>query len=157
MKISKEGIDLIKESEGLVLSTYKCQAGVPTIGYGHIEGVKPNMTITEEQANYLLSKDIVRYENAVNKGVKVELKQCQFDALVDFAFNEGENALLGSTLLRRINSKASDDVICAEFRKWNKVKKWSMVNGRMQYKYVSSEGLSKRRDKEVKLWLKHLQ
>lgn len=156
MKTSEEGIRLIKESEGLVLRTYKCQAGVPTIGYGHIEGVKPNMEITEEEANYLLSKDIVKYEDAVNKYVKVELKQCQFDALVDFTFNEGEGALRSSTLLRMINGGASDDDICAEFRKWNKVKEFSLINGRMQYRYKSSEGLSKRRDREVKLWLKHL-
>ncbi len=35
MKISIEGLALIKKFEGLELEAYKCAAGVWTIGYGH--------------------------------------------------------------------------------------------------------------------------
>ena len=36
--------------EGLVLTSYKCPAGVWTIGYGHTKGVKKGYKITKEQA-----------------------------------------------------------------------------------------------------------
>ena len=35
MKIGKQGLEMIKEFEGLRLKAYKCPAGVWTIGYGH--------------------------------------------------------------------------------------------------------------------------
>ena len=35
MKISNNGLDLIKKYEGLRLRPYICPAGVPTIGYGN--------------------------------------------------------------------------------------------------------------------------
>ena len=37
MKISNNGLDLVKHFEGLVLEAYKCPAGVWTIGYGHTD------------------------------------------------------------------------------------------------------------------------
>ena len=40
MKITNEGINLIKKFEGLRLEAYLCPAGVWTIGYGHTKGVK---------------------------------------------------------------------------------------------------------------------
>ncbi len=41
MKISNNGLQLIKHFEGLVLKAYKCPAGVWTIGYGHTKDVQP--------------------------------------------------------------------------------------------------------------------
>ena len=35
MTLSQRGLDLIKKFEGLRLISYKCVAGVDTIGYGH--------------------------------------------------------------------------------------------------------------------------
>ena len=43
MKISQEGIALIKKFEGCELEAYKCAAGVLTIGYGHTKGVTQGM------------------------------------------------------------------------------------------------------------------
>ena len=48
MKTSQNGIDLIKRFEGCRLTAYRCAAGVPTIGYGHTEGVKMGQRITQE-------------------------------------------------------------------------------------------------------------
>ena len=39
MKISQEGIALIKKFEGCELDAYQDAVGVWTIGYGHIKGV----------------------------------------------------------------------------------------------------------------------
>ena len=40
MKISQEGLSLIKKFEGFESEAYKCPANVWTIGYGHTKGVK---------------------------------------------------------------------------------------------------------------------
>lgn len=46
MNISKAGLDLIKEFEGLRLSAYQDSVGVWTIGYGHTRTAKRGMSIT---------------------------------------------------------------------------------------------------------------
>lgn len=119
MQISKAGLDLIKQFEGLYLKAYRCPAGVPTIGYGHTAGVAMGQTITQQQADDYLRRDVRQFERAVERLVKVPLTQGQFDALVSFAFNLGEGALAQSTLLRLLN--AGDYAgAAAQFERWNK-------------------------------------
>lgn len=119
MQISKAGLDLIKEFEGLYLKAYRCPAGVPTIGYGHTAGVVMGQTITKQQADDYLRRDVRQFERAVARLVSVPLTQGQFDALVSFAFNLGEGALAQSTLLRLLN--AGDYAgAAAQFDRWNK-------------------------------------
>lgn len=91
MRISKNGIEFIKQFEGLRLKSYKAAPteAMWTIGYGHY-GVGPNETITKEQAEELLVDDIAKYEAKVNKYYTVyDFNQNQFDALVSFAYNVG--------------------------------------------------------------------
>lgn len=119
MQISKAGLDLIKQFEGLYLKAYRCPAGVPTIGYGHTAGVAMGQTITQQQADDYLRRDVRQFERAVARLVTVPLTQGQFDALVSFAFNLGEGALAQSTLLRLLN--AGDYAgAAAQFDRWNK-------------------------------------
>mgnify|MGYP004717600451 CR=1 FL=1 len=40
MKVSNNGINLIKRFEGLELKAYKDSVGILTIGYGHTHAVK---------------------------------------------------------------------------------------------------------------------
>src|SRR5215469_3780675 len=117
---SQNGLALTQKFEGLRLTAYQDQVGVWTIGYGHTgKDVLPNLTITQEQADNLLMQDVASAVAAVNRLVTVTFHQNGFDALVDFAFNLGNNALAGSTLLRKLN--ASDfPGACAEFPKWCK-------------------------------------
>lgn len=90
MRISKTGLNLIKKYEGCRLTAYTCPAGVWTIGYGHTEGVKAGMTITQAQAEAFLVSDMVKYERKVNKyQAKYNFNQNQYDALVSFAYNVG--------------------------------------------------------------------
>jgi len=117
---SQNGLTLTQKFEGLRLTAYQDQVGVWTIGYGHTgNDVYPELTITQEQADTLLMQDVASAVAAVNRLVTIALYQDCFDALVDFAFNLGNNALAGSTLLRKLN--ASDFAgAAAEFPKWCK-------------------------------------
>lgn len=121
MKISEKGIEFIIKEEGEILTAYICPAGVLTVGVGHTgKDVKAGMKITKEQSRELLKSDLVRFENSVNRSVKVNLTQNQFDALVSFAFNVGTGAFETSTLLKKINTSASIGEIEEQFRRWNR-------------------------------------
>lgn len=98
--LSQEGLNRIKNHEGLRLTAYKPVAAEKeyTIGYGHYgSDVSAGMTITEERATELLMQDIRKFESFVNNPKFVpqidQLNQNQFDALVSFAFNAGEGNL----------------------------------------------------------------
>jgi lysozyme len=145
MKISENGINLIKKFESLRLHAYLDlgDSGIATIGYGttFIDGrpVVMGMVITELQANEYLMKDILKFENSVNKLISVEISQKMFDALVSFVYNVGTSNFEKSTLLKCIN-KGQFDLASAEFEKWNK----------SQGKIL--KGLIRRRTEEAKLF-----
>lgn len=116
-RISVYGLALIKQFEGCELRAYRDPVGVLTIGYGHTgPDVKPGMTITQDQADALLRKDVARFEKAVAGMAKVATDN-QFDALVSFAYNLGEEALRRSTLLRKHN-EGDYAGAKAEFARW---------------------------------------
>lgn len=119
MKLSEKGFALIRKFEGLKLTAYQCSAHVWTIGYGSTRGVREGMTITEEEAEDLLWKDVKGAENCVNANVHVPMTQGEFDALVSFVFNLGCGAFGKSTLLRKLNG-GDYDGSSAEFGRWNK-------------------------------------
>ena len=50
MRTSEQGLLLIRKFEGLKLESYKCSAGVWTIGYGHTSNVKKSDKITKDEA-----------------------------------------------------------------------------------------------------------
>lgn len=141
MKTSQKGKDLIANFEGVVLDVYKDAVGLDTIGIGHlIKKGERFTTITRQQAFDLLEKDLIQFEDAVNKLVKVSIGQNQFDALVSFAFNLGASNLGNSTLLKKLN--AGDYSGAAnEFLRWNK------AAGRVL------AGLTRRREAEKALFL----
>src|SRR5581483_5377672 len=140
MQISEEGLNLVKQSEGLRLSAYRDDAGVWTIGYGHTgHDVYEGLTITQEQAERLLNNDLLQTQLYVNHLVKVPLSQGMFDALVDWTFNFGLVHLKESTLLRLLNSGEYAGAKA-------ELLKWIHVGGRI------SEGLVRRRAAEAQLW-----
>ena len=119
MKINEAGLNLIKDFEGCRLKAYLCPAGVWTIGYGHTQGVKPDMVINQLQAERFLRQDLKRFEDAVTSLVKVPITPNQFSALVSFTYNVGTGALYDSTLLRKLNKKDYKGA-ANEFLRWNK-------------------------------------
>ncbi len=144
MKASEACYDLIRKSEGLRLKAYLCPAGKLTIGYGHTGvGVFSGMEITKEIAETILKGDVEHFEDEVNS-LKLNLKQGQFDALIDFCFNLGFGALEGSTLLKKL--RAGDPAGAAlEFGKW--------VNATVGGKRIALPGLVARREVERKLFV----
>jgi lysozyme len=125
MQMSQEGREaLLQKFEGCKLKAYRCPANVCTIGYGHTSAagtptVIDGMTITQQQADDILSRDLQQYEAAVTMMVHQPLTQHQFDVLVDFAYNAGVGNLKSSTLLKKVNAARFDDVP-TELLKWNK-------------------------------------
>lgn len=88
MKISDQGLQLLKKFEGCKLIAYWDVNGY-SIGYGHHGAdVTQGMKITQKEADAFLKKDIAKFEKAVN-ALKYTFNQNQFDALVDFAYNCG--------------------------------------------------------------------
>ena len=119
MKISDNGLDLIRRFEGCELSAYKCPAGVLTVGYGSTgPHVKPGMTITQDEADELLRKDVERFDRAV-QSLAPTSTQGQHDAMTSFAFNVGITALEGSTLLK-MHRAGNYEAAAGQFRRWNR-------------------------------------
>lgn len=139
--ISDEGLSKIKQYEGKRLKAYKDVGGVWTIGYGNIRHAKPNMEISDQQADAFLREDIATFEQAVERLVKVPLNDNQFAALVSFSFNVGAGALEKSTLLKKLNA---GDYECVP----NELLKWNKVQGK------AITGLTNRRNAEGGLWVK---
>ena len=121
MQVSFNGIKALKEYEGFEANAYKDTGGVWTIGYGTIRWndrpVEQGMVITEKEAELALQADLAWAQTAVNKLVKVPLKQNMFDALVSFVYNIGENAFSRSTMLQLLNSKQYD-AAAKQFDRW---------------------------------------
>lgn len=145
-KISKEGLLLIKQWEGLRFQAYQDAVGVWTIGYGHTaQAGKPlvhaGMTITASQADSILRQDLVQFEKTVEKEVLLPLTDEQFAALVSFCYNVGIEAFCNSALLKKLN-KGDYKAVPAELQKWTK------ADGKCL------EGLVHRRAAEAGLWVK---
>jgi lysozyme len=138
--INAAGLQIIKESEGCVLTAYVDPVGILTIGYGSTGShVKPGLTITQAQAEELLRSDLRRFEDSVDNLTPNGATDNQFAAMVSLSFNVGAAALAGSTLLKKHNA---GDFAGAE----NEFAKWVKAGGR------TLPGLVKRRAKEAALY-----
>jgi lysozyme len=125
MKVSEEGLKLLKHHEGFRKKPYQCAAGIWTIGYGHAmyaeqlkipatpEGMaarkafplKPedNRIWSKEEIDELLVKDVVRFERAVDRYIRAPLRQNEFNALISAVYNLGAGWLQRSPVRQRIN------------------------------------------------------
>jgi lysozyme len=153
MEVSAAGLARLLQHEGVGPGSvkgvrhvpYQDQAGLWTIGYGHlIKAGESFVEISEAEAVALRQADQKIAEDAVNSAVTVPLTQPMFDALVSFAFNVGVGAFRGSTLLRELNSGDYAGAR-ARFAEWNKV----TVRGVK----VVSNGLIARRELEADLFV----
>jgi len=143
-KINENGLNLIKQWEGLRLEAYRDVSGVWTIGYGHTAAAgaphpKAGMKIDERAAQDILLRDLSQYEQMIAAVIKVPLSDNQFAALVSFCYNIGTGAFIRSTLCKRLNEGDYDAVP-------QELSKWIHVNGH------KIAGLVNRRAAEAGLW-----
>ena len=114
LSLSEKGANFIKSWEKLRLKPYNDgrNGNDATIGYGHLIGLRPVTEqdkkdyerFTEAMANDLFKTDVARFENAIKSAVKVPLTQYQYDAIISFSFNIGDNAFKGSDFLKALNN-----------------------------------------------------
>lgn len=110
MKISNNGLTLIKKFEKFMPEVYKDPVGIPTIGYGHVikKSDDPSLetaVLTEEEATELMIKDLAPFENNINEVCEqydVNLNQNQFDAMCSFCFNLG---FINEVMRKRFENK----------------------------------------------------
>lgn len=131
--------------EGVILTPYLCPAGLATIGVGatrYPSGSAVTLSdsaITREVAEFILKWQLTK------KFIPGVLALCpdidtskRLAAITDFAFNCGLGRLKTSTLRKRINEGAWDQVPI-------ELKKWTIGGGRRL------QGLVMRRDAEAAL------
>ena len=146
MKLSAEGINLIKRFEGVRNRPYRCSAGLWTVGVGHLIGDGKslpeswNRTFTEEEINALLVRDLSRFERGVGMYIKVPLRQHEYDALCSFAFNLGLGTLQRSTLRQKINRNDKEGAA-------KEILKYCRAGGKI------IKGLQRRREAEYQMFL----
>ena len=126
--------------EGLKTLAYYDPIGVPTICYGHTDGVVIGDLKSQKDCDLLLDAELRSYLNAVDTLVTVPLPETRRAALASFAYNVGIDAFKRSTLLRKLN--AGDTVGAC-----NELRRWVYAKGRML------RGLVRRREAERDLCL----
>ena len=154
MKTSMRGLIAIARSEGIVPAPYIDPVGVWTFGIGHTvmsgepdpekmpRGMPEDVGAAIKQAVALFQKHIKKYEDDVNRAVKVPLEQHEFDALVSFHFNTG--AISRASATEALNNGDKEDA-ARRLTLYNK----GRVNGQL----VVLEGLVKRREEERRMFL----
>lgn len=106
---------------------YNDPAGNATVGYGHLVHMGPidgrpseapfKDGCSELQAELLLADDMTFHASQMEKWIKVDLTQGQYDALADFVYNLGIGKFSSSTLLESVNAGSWTDAV-AQLKLW---------------------------------------
>ena len=103
--------------EGTVHSTYKDPIGIVTVCTGHTgPELRMGQTFTKEQCETMLYGDLLKHADALNC-IKTPMTDGQKAAFLSFAFNVGNGAFCGSTLVRKANAGDMAGA-CAELSRW---------------------------------------
>ena len=142
MNISQAGVQFIASNEGYAAHVYN-DAGKQAIGYGHdlLPGESFPDGVTQQEALDILGRDCAKVDEAMQVMVEhglipADVTQGQWDALADFAFNMGPQAL-------RVMLGHGWNQVPTEILRWGFVA------------HVKNAGLLARRQKELALWLGH--
>lgn len=147
MRCNDAGIEIIKKYEGRSLRCYLDPIGIPTIGYGSIWGLdhsrlaSDHRDITENEAEYLLKRELLTTENAVARMVRTALTENQFSAVCCLVYNVGSGRFRSSTIKMKLNRQ---DFKGAANEFW----KWRRAGGKIL------RGLVRRREEEKQLFLR---
>lgn len=156
MNTSEKAKDIMKSMESLALQPYDDQKGIKsapikfwvkgaTIGWGHLISQSEWNTyrngISKQSADFLFEKDLRPFEIAVERLVRRQLKQYEFDALVMFTFNVGVGNFQTSSVLKMINGEKGN---------YSTLEKAFLAFNKSQGKVMN--GLTKRRQLEYDLF-----
>ena len=113
MKVSREGVVLIKSFEGFRASATRDADGGWVIGYGHRLTAREGLTVSEADAELLLQYDLIPIVKALNaamdEGRIPTLNAHQFDALASFALSVGIDTFLSSDVLETLGRGATGE------------------------------------------------
>ena len=99
LKVSREGLALIKSFEGFHPRAVRGPEGGWVIGYGHTASAREGVTVDEQEAELLLQYDLLPVVRALNEQISAPLNQHQFDALASFAVSVGADRFLASDVM----------------------------------------------------------
>ena len=117
--VPQKCIDLVKAFEGCELKAYRDSAGIPTIGYGHIRGVRMGDTCTLEQATKWLTEELEASARDVLNLVKVQLNENEFSAIISAQYNAGLlSSHGGPSTLRKLLNAGDKKGAAAQFDNW---------------------------------------
>ncbi|RZP03580.1 MAG: hypothetical protein EVA43_03755 [Flavobacteriales bacterium] len=148
-KILNEAVDFICLKEGFSNTAYKCPAGKWTIGHGLTELLK-NLRTQEVSEIYMSQEESKKYVKAYVKkdydylkALEIKhqkiIKDKEYVAFLSFMYNFGRSKFASSTLFKHIFK--TEIFYAKEFKKW------------IYIKGNSSDGLKKRREEEIALFL----
>ena len=141
-------INLIKQFEGLKLTSYPDSGGVYTIGFGNTknkdtgQAIKQGDKIDLATAERWLKIDVDQRIKFIKPLIKVSITANMMAAMTSLAYNIGLQAFKDSKLLEKLNAGVDKKIVANEFLKWNKVNKTPV------------KGLTNRRIAERELFLK---
>lgn len=126
-KIDEKGRQHFEELEGRSRTPYLDTEGIPTIGIGMTfypftrrRVTMSDKALTDTEVNELFAAIVQDFETTVWSVTRDDISQKQFNALVSLCYNIGQSAFKSSTLLKRVNSRASAIDIAAAFWMWTK-------------------------------------
>lgn len=145
MRLTDDGIALVKRFEGFRQEAYRDPAGVWTIGYGHTgraapPPVEPGMTVTPEEGEAILRADLDHFVARAGPLIERPVTANQFSALISFAFNVGVGNFKRSSVLLAVNEGRLDEVP-------GRLALWNKAGGRVL------KGLVRRRMAEGELFM----
>lgn len=120
MIFNDAGLALLKTFEGFKPQAYFDVGSVPTIGYGFTQGVLMGDTMTEDEAQIRLEKEIQHVSDNVSKLLTTNLSDNQFSAVCCLVYNIGIGNFESSTILKFLNQEDNSSA-ALEFLKWDKV------------------------------------
>lgn len=146
MRVTEEGLALIRQSEGFRAKAYRDPVGIWTIGFGHTSAAGPpqvfeGLAITPEQGRKILARDVEMFALGVAKALRAPVTGNEFSALVSFAYNVGLGAFQRSSVLQAVNAGDREAVP-------RRLQLWVKAGGKVL------PGLVKRRAAEAALFMK---
>jgi len=156
MRLSEQGIILLKELEGVRLFPYDDRTSKTitswnkwaTVGVGNLltqnEWNQLKFPLTDDQVDMLMTRDLVDYEKCVDR-LCLDITQAQFDALTILCFNIGCKQFTNSSVVKILKGlDSSYDTLKDAWFAWNR------DEGKV------SEGLVNRRKREFRLFTTEL-